>query len=66
MTHRDRAKLDAWVAAERAAGRLRTQTVYGLASAARAALGFDVDSQAAADAWNRARAAERIPRGAAS
>jgi len=62
VTHRERARLDAWVAAERAAGRLRTQTVYGLASAATSALGFAVTSEAAAASWNLAMAADRSHR----
>ena len=64
MTGHQRSRLEAWIAAERAAGRLRTQTVYGVACAATKALGFAVDHRDAATAWNSVLAAERRAKGA--
>lgn len=55
MTQAQRRRLEEWFAAERAAGRLRTESVFGAAGAASAALGFTVTSEDAGQAWKAAK-----------
>jgi len=54
VTQAQRRRLEEWFAAKRAAGRLRTQSVFGAAGAASAALGFVVTSEQAGQAWRAA------------